>query len=174
LSIDGVGLGAVAAGSVFLYAGVKGYSIPQAVQFIVQGKSPATLPQTAGITTPTGAPPAGSGSGVSAGGEQGGTAAQNKAIGQRLAAAYGWGSGAEWNALITLWDKESNWNNRAVNPSSGATGIPQALPASKMPKAAQSPTFNAGAQISWGLRYIKQRYGSPSRALAFHRSHNWY
>lgn len=82
---------------------------------------------------------------------------------------------SEWPALLELWNRESGWNPGARNPSSGAYGIPQALPASKMGAAAQgSDAAAARAQIAWGLRYIKDRYGSPSAALAFHDGHNWY
>lgn len=92
------------------------------------------------------------------------------AIGREMAAARGW-TGAEWDALYELWRRESNWNPNATNPSSGAYGIPQALPG------AHGRPFNLGdarAQIEWGLNYIAERYGSPSRALAFHDRNNWY
>lgn len=101
----------------------------------------------------------------------GGDAAQNLRLGQQLAARYGW-TGAQWRALRELWQRESGWSSMARNPSSGAFGIPQALPATKMPAAAQRG--DAGAQILWGLNYIKDRYGSPAAALAFHNAHNWY
>jgi SLT domain-containing protein len=104
----------------------------------------------------------------------GGTAAANQAIAKNLAAVYGWSSGAQWDALVKLWEKESSWNNRAVNKSSGATGIPQALPATKMPAAAQAPTYNASSQIQWGLQYIKSRYGDPIHAWAHEQSAGWY
>ncbi|MBN8867517.1 MAG: hypothetical protein J0H98_08180 [Solirubrobacterales bacterium] len=82
---------------------------------------------------------------------------------------------SEWPALKELWTRESGWNPAARNPSSGAYGIPQALPASKMGPAAQGTgPAAAKAQIAWGLNYIKERYGTPSAALAFHNSHNWY
>lgn len=86
---------------------------------------------------------------------------------------YGWDKG-EFDALVTLWTKESGWNYQAKNPSSGAYGIPQALPASKMASAGADYMTNANTQIKWGLGYIKGRYGSPSKALAFHLKHNWY
>lgn len=82
---------------------------------------------------------------------------------------------SEWPALKELWTRESNWNPAARNPSSGAYGIPQSLPASKMGPAAQGTGPEAAkAQIAWGLKYIKERYGSPSAALGFHDGHNWY
>jgi len=104
--------------------------------------------------------------------------AQNQQIGKLQAAAYGWGSGQQWTDLVQLWNRESGWNNTAENPSSGAYGIPQALPYSKMPKAAWPPRYGGRAdptaQIGWGLAYIKGRYGSPSAAWAHEGSAGWY
>ena len=94
-----------------------------------------------------------------------------------MAAAVGW-TGAQWSALKELWTRESNWNHLARNPSSGAYGIPQSLPASKMGSVMQGGgsdyLTNPKTQISWGLRYIKNRYGNPGAALAFHNRMNWY
>jgi hypothetical protein len=75
-------------------------------------------------------------------------------------------SNHEWKALFTLWDRESRWDYTADNPRSSAYGIPQML---KMPK--DTPMTK---QIDLGLKYIKHRYGSPSKALAFHNNHGWY
>jgi tape measure domain-containing protein len=96
------------------------------------------------------------------------------ALGRRMAEAlYGW-AGQQWNALYQLWQNESGWNPMARNPSSGAFGIPQALPPGKMGPAAVAG--DAAAQIAWGLRYIADRYGSPLAALQFWASHtpHWY
>jgi hypothetical protein len=106
----------------------------------------------------------------------------NAALGKKLAAARGW-TGKEWNALYELWQHESNWNHKAGNPSSGAYGIPQALPASKMSSEGSDYRTNPATQIKWGLKYIKERYGNPSKAWAFWQnptvhvpgaSKNWY
>lgn len=106
------------------------------------------------------------------------TAAHNQQIGKMLATSYGWGSGQQWNDLVLLWNQESGWNNQAENPTSHAYGIPQSLPWTKMPKAAWPPRAGGKAdptaQISWGLAYIKGRYGSPSAAWAHERAYNWY
>lgn len=91
-----------------------------------------------------------------------------QAIALEKAKARGW-TGAQWEALLVLWRKESGWNPNARNRSSGACGIPQALPCSKIP----NPS-SIHSQIEWGLGYIAARYGTPSKALAFHRAHNWY
>lgn len=95
--------------------------------------------------------------------------------GQQLAALYGW-TGAEWGCLDTLWTGESGWNHLAMNPTSGAYGIPQALPATKMATYGSDYLTNPVTQIRWGLDYISSRYGSPCAALAFWNSHmpHWY
>lgn len=106
-------------------------------------------------------------------GLDGGTPGKNQAIARALLGNYGWGGG-EWPALKRLWIKESGWNHKATNPSSGAYGIPQSLPGSKMRSAGADWRSNPETQIKWGLGYIRDRYGSPSRALSFHLGHNWY
>ncbi|MEV7603832.1 hypothetical protein AB0N65_00135 [Paenarthrobacter sp. NPDC089322] len=96
-----------------------------------------------------------------------------KAYALSILGDYGWGA-SEMVALTTLWEKESNWRTTATNPSSGAYGIVQSLPASKMATAGSDWQTNYQTQIKWGLNYIKERYGSPSAALAFHLANNWY
>jgi hypothetical protein len=111
-------------------------------------------------------------------GATGGTAAANQAIARLLAAPYGWSTGAQWNALVALWNRESGWNNKAENSSSGAYGIAQALghgPTNQYPAGpANPPTSSASAQIAWGLSYIKSTYGSPVAAWAHENSAGWY
>lgn len=80
----------------------------------------------------------------------------------------------QWPALNALWSSESGWRANARNPSSGAFGIPQSLPASKMASAGADWRTNPATQIKWGLGYIKSRYGSPSRAYAHWKKNNWY
>ena len=98
----------------------------------------------------------------------------NVATGQRLAAAYGWGSGAEWTCLDELWTRESGWRMVWNTAGSGAYGIPQALPASKMASAGADYMTNPATQIRWGLSYIAGRYGTPCGAWAHETSSNWY
>ena len=86
---------------------------------------------------------------------------------------YGW-SDADVSALISLWNKESGWQVTNKNRSSGAYGIPQALPASKMASAGSDYLTNYKTQINWGLSYIKSRYGSPSNAWSSFKSKGWY
>ncbi|MFC7548235.1 lytic transglycosylase domain-containing protein [Plantactinospora sp. GCM10030261] len=76
--------------------------------------------------------------------------------------------------LDKLWDKESGWNHKASNPSSGAYGIPQALPGSKMGSVADDWRTNPATQITWGLGYIKGRYGNPCGAWAHSQDVGWY
>nr|WP_062389410.1 G5 domain-containing protein [Demequina iriomotensis] len=98
----------------------------------------------------------------------------SRAIGQQMAAdMYGW-SGDEWSCLDALWARESGWNPNAHNPYSGAHGIPQALPGSKMASAGADWATNPATQIAWGLGYIKARYGTPCGAWGHSQSTGWY
>lgn len=88
---------------------------------------------------------------------------------------YGFGP-AQWGCLERLWIGESNWNYKAQNRSSGAYGIPQSLPGSKMGSIASDWRTNPVTQIKWGLQYIKNSYGTPCNALSFwnSKSPHWY
>ena len=86
---------------------------------------------------------------------------------------YGF-SEKEYKCLNSLWTKESNWNYKARNKNSGAHGIPQALPASKMNVISTDWRTNPVTQIRWGLRYISIRYETPCKALAKHKRSNYY
>jgi hypothetical protein len=94
-------------------------------------------------------------------------------IAMAMLASYGWSS-SQFSCLDSLWDHESGWNVSAANPSSGAYGIPQALPGSKMASAGADWQTNAATQIRWGLGYIKGTYGSPCGAWAHEESTGWY
>ncbi|MFC9334883.1 hypothetical protein [Arthrobacter sp. NPDC057009] len=87
--------------------------------------------------------------------------------------SYGW-SADQMQCLKRLWTKESEWRTTATNPSSGAYGIVQSLPAEKMASSGADYRTNYRTQINWGLGYIKERYGSPCGALNFHLANNWY
>jgi len=89
---------------------------------------------------------------------------------------YGFSSNEQWNCLNLLWEGESAWNFKAENPSSGAYGIPQSLPARKMASAGADYRSNPVTQIKWGLGYIKQSYGTPCGAWEFwnNRFPHWY
>jgi hypothetical protein len=90
-----------------------------------------------------------------------------------MAADYGWGAD-QFQCLDSLWTKESNWRVEASNGSSGATGIPQALPGSKMATIAADWATSARTQILWGLGYISAGYGTPCAAWSHSQSMNWY
>ena len=106
-----------------------------------------------------------------------GNPSANVILGQRLAASYGWSSGSQWNCLYTLWEHESGWRMVWNTQGTGAYGIPQALPASKMASAGADYMTNPATQIRWGLSYIKSRYGTPCGAWDQYCSHPngcWY
>jgi hypothetical protein len=96
-----------------------------------------------------------------------------RVIAQALLAEYGW-SGDQFGCLDSLWTRESNWRVTAENPSSGAYGIPQSLPGSKMATVASDWRINPVTQIRWGLGYIADRYGSPCGAWGHSQGHGWY
>lgn len=96
-----------------------------------------------------------------------------QAIARELVVAKGQGD-SEYRCLHALWARESGWNHFAQNPSSGAYGIPQALPATKMASAGEDWATNPETQIRWGLSYIDARYGTPCAAWAHSEAKNWY
>ncbi|WP_208008417.1 hypothetical protein [Agromyces protaetiae] len=89
-----------------------------------------------------------------------------------MAAMYGWGDD-QFGCLVQLWNRESGWNVHAAN-SSGAYGIPQALPGSKMASAGPDWQNSADTQIRWGLGYISGRYGTPCGAWDSFNAKGWY
>ncbi len=101
------------------------------------------------------------------------TPAQAQTYAAGAAAQYGW-TGQNWTDLVKLWTRESNWMWNAENPSSGAYGIPQSLPGSKMATFGERWRDDAAVQIDWGLNYIKQKYGSPSKAWQHSEEIGWY
>ncbi|WP_328589099.1 aggregation-promoting factor C-terminal-like domain-containing protein, partial [Actinomadura logoneensis] len=114
-----------------------------------------------------------------------GTAQQ---IAKTMLPSYGFSGSGQFGCLVKLWNKESGWNTHASNPTSGAYGIPQALPGSKMASAGSDWQNSAKTQIKWGLDwqnsaktqikwglgYIKGRYGTPCGAWAHSQSVGWY
>jgi len=91
----------------------------------------------------------------------------------RLLHHFHWGR-RQFRYLNPLWDRESSWNVHALNAYSGAYGIPQAVPGSKMASAGRHWRTSASTQIRWGLRYIKDRYGSPAAAWRHELATGWY
>jgi hypothetical protein len=90
-----------------------------------------------------------------------------------MSANYGWGAD-QFNCLNQLWTRESDWNPNALNPSSGAFGIPQSLPGIKMASAGADWQTSYQTQIRWGLGYISGRYGNPCVAWSHWMTNNWY
>lgn len=102
------------------------------------------------------------------------TPAGAKTVAANLASSqYGWGA-EQFQCLDKLWTRESGWNYQASNSGSGATGIPQALPGSKMASFGTDWETNATTQIKWGLDYIARGYGTPCAAWGHSESVNWY
>jgi hypothetical protein len=87
---------------------------------------------------------------------------------------FPWRPRNQFRYLNWLWERESGWRIRAYNPYSGAYGIPQAVPGSKMASAGPRWRTRARTQIRWGMRYIRSRYGSPRRAWAHSNATGWY
>jgi type IV secretory pathway VirB10-like protein len=101
------------------------------------------------------------------------TPAGAKDLARAMIGDYGWGD-SQFSCLDRLWTRESNWSYKARNPSSGAYGIPQSLPGSKMASAGSDWRDNPKTQIEWGLGYIKDRYGTPCSAWSHSQSTGWY
>ena len=94
-------------------------------------------------------------------------------VARRMLKSFHW---TQWQYrwLNLLWSRESSWNVHASNPYSGAYGIPQAVPGSKMASAGANWTSSARTQIRWGLKYIKAMYGSPHMAWEHELGTGWY
>ncbi|MGN6221580.1 MAG: lytic transglycosylase domain-containing protein [Microbacterium sp.] len=100
------------------------------------------------------------------------SAGEAQATARGMIAGYGWGDD-QFACLVSLWNKESGWRYNASNPS-GAYGIPQALPGSKMGAYGADWQTNPATQIAWGLGYISGRYGTPCGAWSHSQSTGWY
>ncbi|UFR02591.1 lytic transglycosylase domain-containing protein [Streptomyces sp. Go40/10] len=96
------------------------------------------------------------------------TVAQIQAMARQMVA------GGQYQCFSNIVDHESSWNYRAVNASSGAYGLFQALPGSKMASAGADWQTNPATQIKWGLNYMNSRYGSPCQAWSFWQANHWY
>ena len=90
-----------------------------------------------------------------------------QSIGYHMLPQFGFNQTTQWTCLLDLWNRESGWLYDAENPSSGAYGIPQALPGDKMASAGADWQTNPATQIKWGLGYISQVYGAPCNAYDF-------
>lgn len=186
----GIALAAAGVGAVLVWSGINNNGVFDTLLSLLRGTKPTpgtpqafTLGAAPGGTDTAGTGGAGLGTAAqnlvgdvtgttddTAPAAAGGSNAQNQALGKQLAASYGWGSGAEWDALNWIAMDESGWNDTIVNKSSTASGIAQNING-------WSPSYqkgNAAQQITWMLNYIKSRYGDPIKAKTFHLANGWY
>ena len=96
-----------------------------------------------------------------------------QSIAYNMMASFGFSPQTFFGCLVDIWNRESGWRYDAENPS-GAYGIPQALPGSKMASAGADWQTNPATQIKWGLGYIKAIYGDPCKAWAFWQVNHYY
>lgn len=182
--ISATAIAIVFAGSILAYSGLKGWKLSFVTQDLLSGKNPQNDPrvQSSALTVTQGGlfgsilgslnpiNLLSSGDGVtSTGGAVSGTNAQNKALGQRMAAAVGW-TGAQWIAFNNVIMAESGWNATIANPTSNARGIGQNIQG-------WGPNYqpgNAAQQIAWTINYIQTRYGTPAAAWAHEQQFHWY
>jgi hypothetical protein len=148
-------------------------------QFITRNRNRLTIAAVAGTLTVATAASAATASAATAGpaipGAQGHSARAGspQSIAKSMLASFGWPS-SQFSCLEPLWAHESSWNVTASNPSTGAYGIPQADPGSKMASAGPNWKSDAATQIKWGLTYIKDTYQSPCGAWRHEQSRGWY
>jgi len=172
--LSGLALAEIAAGVILAWSGIENASIAATLRSVTAGQKPAADTGDEALDPAASSATAGTATAAGNTGASSAGAAANQATARLLAAPYGWSTGQQWADLVSLWNQESGWSTTAENPQSGAYGIPQALPASKMGALANPPTNSATAQIAWGLSYISQTYGSPSAAWAHEESEGWY
>jgi hypothetical protein len=175
-NLNGFTIGYTVVGVILLYSGIQGSSISSTFQSLISGSATVTDSETINTSSVEQSEAASAAASPAPAGNTGAataSAAANQAIAKVLAAPYGWSTGTQWTDLVSLWNQESGWNNTAQNPSSTAYGIAQFLDTTWATVGA-TKTSNATAQISAGLKYIKQRYGSPSAAWANEVSEGYY
>jgi hypothetical protein len=152
---------------------VQTYVVAGAYQNVVSRDSVSVkAPPPKPVPTATAAAKSGGGGGggaPAAGTPDPGTA---QAIAYAILQSRGMGAD-QYNCLVSLWNRESHWNVYAYNPS-GAYGIPQALPGSKMAAFGADWKTNPSTQIQWGLSYIAGHYGNPCGAWAHSQADGWY
>lgn len=123
--------------------------------------------------SPSSVKPAVTGVGSSGGGQARRRRDTAKDVAWRMLRSFHW-SHHQFRYLNWLWSRESGWNVYASNPYSAAYGIPQAVPGSKMSSAGPNWQTSARTQIRWGMRYIRDRYGSPRQAWDHEVDSGWY
>jgi len=148
---------------------LSGTSEAQAIASALAG-SAAGIPMVAEAKNTSSTTSAGTGSNPKATGSN--AQGHLKSYAKALLNKYGWGN--QWDDFNALEMSEAGWNVHATNPSSGAYGLAQALPASKYSSAGKDWKTSGETQLNWMMSYIKGRYGSPSAAWSFHQKNNWY
>jgi transglycosylase-like protein with SLT domain len=162
---------AAGAGALFLWSGIKGGSVTRSLRSLLSAK-PHLDTTVANPVTGSGSAPGGTVT-PSGGGPSAVSSQANQATGRLMAASYGWGAGQEWTALNNVVMSESGWSSTAQNPTSTAYGIFQFLDTT-WASVGYTKTSDPVVQIAAGLAYIRQRYGDPVRAWAFHQANGWY
>ena len=156
---------------------VKSTRVDEVVRVGTKEAAPVATPQSTGssasVTSDSSSSASASSSEAAAPAAQPVASGDAQSIALSMMAGYGWG-GDQFTCLVNLWNRESGWNHLAMNASSGAYGIPQALPGNKMASAGADWQTNPATQISWGLGYIQGRYGTPCGAWAHSESVGWY
>lgn len=156
---------------------VKSTRVDEVVRVGTKEAAPVATPQSTGssasVTSDSSSSASASSSEAAAPAVQPVASGDAQSIALSMMAGYGWG-GDQFTCLVNLWNRESGWNHLAMNASSGAYGIPQALPGNKMASAGADWQTNPATQISWGLGYIQGRYGTPCGAWAHSESVGWY
>lgn len=149
----------------------KPVAVPAPVPATGSGSSSSGSSSSGGSGSSSGSAP------VSTGGSLGSGVVDDPAGAQAYASSvlgsYGWSS-SQMSCLVLLWNQESGWRTSALNASSDAYGIPQALPADKLSSAGLDWQTSYRTQINWGLGYIRAVYSSPCGAWAHEVAHNWY
>lgn len=173
MPLRGTYLALAGGGAVLIWSGLKGKSWSSVIRNLIAGSNPLTATTANAIDQPVTATLTSDlqSAGVSAtGGAVSTSNAANKRLGQQMAAAYGWGSGAEWTALNNIVMAESGWSDTAANSTSDARGIAQNING----WSSSYQEGNARQQIAWLLSYIKGRYGNPINAWQFHLANGYY
>ena len=147
-------------------------SASHTVHIVGAPKLASTASATAATSAPTSAAASGTGAAatVNVPAPNPGTA---QSTGYNMMSSFGFDPKTQFGCLDAIWTRESGWRYNAEN-ASGAYGIPQALPGSKMASAGADWQTNPATQISWGLGYIKSTYGSPCNAWSFWQAHGYY
>lgn len=185
---SGKAIAVTGVGVLLMYSGITNAGIFTSISSLIRGKQPAQGANT--VVVGSSASSTGSVQGASAITNPENTSAQTAL--KNAAAAYGWDSGAQWDALVAIENQEASFNPTNTNPSSGAYGLAQSLghhfsggPAAdgvneyggEGLSAAQSYQASMGdpnTQAIWMVNYIAQTYGTPVVAEQFHLANNWY